>query len=108
MDWLAEDLAAHRYDLKHTMARILTSRAYQLPAVNVGETEEHFIFRGPAVRRLSAEQFSDAFMTLAGMNYPKADATLNRDLALQRGKLEVLPLTPKWTGYKLRGQRAGG
>jgi len=96
MDWLAEDLAAHRYDLKHTMARILTSRAYQLPAVNVGETEEHFIFRGPAVRRLSAEQFSDAIMTLAGMNYPKADAKLNRDLALQRGKLEVLPLTPKW------------
>ena len=96
MDWLAEDLAAHRYDLKHTMARILTSRAYQLPAVNVGETEEHFIFRGPAVRRLSAEQFSDAIMTLAGMSYPKADAKLNRDLALQRDKLEVLPLTPKW------------
>ncbi len=96
MDWLAEDLAAHRYDLKHTMARILTSRAYQLPAVNVGETEEHFVFRGPGVRRLSAEQFSDAIMTLAGINYPKADARLNRDLALQRGKLEVLPLTPKW------------
>ena len=96
MDWLAEDLAAHRYDLKHTMARILTSRAYQLPAVNVGETEDHFIFRGPGVRRLSAEQFSDAIMTLAGMNYPKADAKLNRDLALQRGQREVLPLTPKW------------
>ena len=28
MDWLAEDLAAHGYDLKHTMARILTSRPF--------------------------------------------------------------------------------
>ena len=96
MDWLAEDLAAHGYDLKHTMARILTSRAYQLPAVNVGETEEHFVFRGPAVRRLSAEEFSDAIRTLAAMNYPKADAKLNRDLALQQGRLAVLPLTPQW------------
>ena len=96
LDWLAEDLAAHGYDLKHTMARILTSRAYQLPAVNVGETEEHFVFRGPAVRRLSAEEFSDAIRTLAAMNYPKADAKLNRDLALQQGRLAVLPLTPQW------------
>ena len=96
MDWLAEDLAAHGYDLKHTMARILTSRAYQLPAVNVGETEEQFVFRGPAVRRLSAEEFSDAIRTLAAMNYPKADAKLNRDLALQQGRLVVLPLTPQW------------
>ena len=96
MDWLAEDLAAHGYDLKHTMARILTSRAYQLPAVNVGEAEEHFVFRGPAVRRLSAEQFSDAIRTLAGMSYPKADAKLNRDVALQRGRPAVLPLTPQW------------
>ena len=96
MDWLAEDLAAHRFDLKHTMARILTSRAYQLPAVSIGETEEHFVFRGPGVRRLSAEQFSDAIRTLAGLNYPKADAKLNRDVALQRVKPEPLPLQPKW------------
>src|SRR5215468_7893600 len=34
LDWLAEDLVAHGYDLKHTMAQILTSRAYQLAAVD--------------------------------------------------------------------------
>ena len=32
LDWLAEDLVAHNYDLKHTIELILTSRAYQLPA----------------------------------------------------------------------------
>ncbi len=96
MDWLAEDLVAHRFDLKHTMARILTSRAYQLPAVNIGEVEEHFVFRGPGVRRLAAEQFSDALMSLVGLNYGKTDAKVNREVALQRGKLETLPLAPKW------------
>ena len=96
MDWLAEDLVAHGFDLKHTMARILTSRAYQLPSVNVGEVEEHFVFRGPGVRRLAAEQFSDALMSLVGLNYGKTDAKVNRDVALQRGKPERLPLAPKW------------
>jgi mono/diheme cytochrome c family protein len=96
MDLLAEDFVAHGYDMKHLMARILTSRAYQLPAVNVGEKEERFVFRGPGVRRLGAEQFSDALMALAGMSYPKADAKLNRALALQRATLAPLPLTPKW------------
>ncbi len=96
LDWLAEDLVAHRYDLKHTIARILISRAYQLPAVDVHETEEHFIFRGPAVRRLSAEQFSDAIMAVSGLNYPKADAKLNREIALQRAPAESLPLQPRW------------
>ncbi len=96
MDWLAEDLVAHRYDVKHTIARILTSRAYQLPSVNIGESEENFVFRGPGIRRLNAEQFSDALMTLANLTYPKIDAKLNREVALQRARSEALPLTPKW------------
>src|SRR6185369_258995 len=35
--WLAEDFADHGYDLKHTMALIFNSRAYQLPAVSQDE-----------------------------------------------------------------------
>lgn len=96
MDWLAEDLVAHQFDLKHLMARILTSRAYQLPAVNIGEAEADYVFRGPGVKRLSAEQFSDALMTLTGMRYPKTDAKVNRGVALRRAKTESLPLTPRW------------
>ncbi|HEY6168074.1 MAG TPA: DUF1549 domain-containing protein, partial [Verrucomicrobiae bacterium] len=96
LDWLAEDLAAHAFDLKHTMARILSSRAYQQPAVNLGEKVEDYVFRGPAVRRLSAEQFTDAVMAVAGMNYPKADANLNRAAALGEVSSVKLPLEPKW------------
>jgi mono/diheme cytochrome c family protein len=96
MDWLAEDLVAHQYDLKQTMARILTSLAYQLPAVNIGETEENFVFRGPGIRRLNAEQFSDALMTIAGIDYGKADAKLNREVGLRHATAGNLPLEPKW------------
>ena len=95
LDWLAEDLVAHGHDLKHTMARILTSRAYQLPAVSLGETEENFRFRGPAVRRLNAEQFADAITTLTGQTLAKTDAKLNRHAALSPAA-EQLPLQPKW------------
>jgi len=71
LDWLAEDFAAHDYDVKFLIQRILTSRAYQLPAVNLGEqTEQNFVFHGPAVRRLSAEQFRDALTALTGIGYP--------------------------------------
>ena len=34
LDWLAADFVAHGYDVKHLIATILTSRAYQLPAVS--------------------------------------------------------------------------
>ena len=70
LDWLAEDLAAHNCDVKHLIRQILSSRAYQLPAVNLGEQQPpDFVFRGPAVRRLSAEQFRDALTRLTGAGY---------------------------------------
>ena len=68
LDWLAEDLVASKYDLKHTLELILTSRAYQLPTVESpreGDKSE-YVFRGPYTRRLSAEQFADAVSSLAG------------------------------------------
>jgi hypothetical protein len=67
LDWLAEDLVANGYDLKKTMARILTSRAYQLEAVDVPEQVEDFVFRGPAIRRMSAEQFADSLSAVTGV-----------------------------------------
>jgi hypothetical protein len=77
LDWLSEDLAAHHYDLKETLERIMTSRAYQLPAVDSGETQPtNYVFAGPAVRRLSAEEFRDALTSLTGVGYASADADI--------------------------------
>jgi len=59
LDWLAVDFAEHGYDLKHTMNLLLTSQAYQRPSVALDPDAEDFVFRGPVVRRMSAEQFLD-------------------------------------------------
>ncbi|MEX0612682.1 MAG: DUF1549 domain-containing protein [Pirellulales bacterium] len=70
LEWLAADLVEHRYDLKHTMRRIFTSRAYQLPSVDGSESAQQdfdFVFAGPVVRRMSAEQFLDAVSSLTGV-----------------------------------------
>ena len=67
LDWLAEDLVAHGWDLKRTIEVILTSRAYSLPSTEGPRDEkEAFIFKGPLTRRMTAEQFADAVSSLAG------------------------------------------
>jgi len=72
LDWLAEDLVANHYDVKHTIGLILTSAAYQLPAQDYGEAAKEYVFRGPSVRRMSAEEFRDALTSLTGVGYPTA------------------------------------
>ena len=67
LDWLAEDLVAHGYDLKHTMSVVLTSQAYSRQAVDVPERPEAYVFRGPAIRRLTAEQFVDGISAITGV-----------------------------------------
>lgn len=70
IDWLAEDFADHGYDVKHLIEVMLTSRAYQLPATPATEqVGSAYVFRGPQVRRLSAEQFRDAVGALTGVWY---------------------------------------
>jgi len=59
LDWLAVDFVEHGYDLKHTINLILTSNAYQRPSVALDEDATEYIFEGPVVRRMSAEQFLD-------------------------------------------------
>jgi mono/diheme cytochrome c family protein len=68
LDWLAVDLAkTNKWDVKRTMARILTSKAYQMPVVAVAEGgNQEFVFRGPVVKRLTAEEFVDALASVTG------------------------------------------
>jgi hypothetical protein len=74
LDWLAKDLVASGYDLKHTLEVMLTSRAWQMPAVDLGEgVSKDYVFGGPGVRRLSAEEFRDALGELTGVWHEKAE-----------------------------------
>jgi len=78
LDFLASDLADHGYDLKRTLRLMATSRAYQLPGVGLDRAfaaSESFVFRGPIVKRLSAEQFVDTVFALTS-TWPAPDAGL--------------------------------
>lgn len=63
LDWLAADFIDSNHDLKYLIKLIMTSEAYQLPTVKYAKQEDlrsAYQFKGPVLRRLSAEQFSDA------------------------------------------------
>ena len=95
LDWLAADLADNGYDLKHTIEQILTSQAYQLPAVPVGEqVATDFVFRGPVVRRLSGEQLLDALATVTGVWYAQPAAQI--DFSVADPRLSRWIVEPKW------------
>jgi cytochrome c553 len=67
LDWLASDFTAHGNDLKYLLREMLTSKPYQMPAtVSKEAPEKSFIFRGPFVRRLSAEEFADTVAMITG------------------------------------------
>src|SRR5258708_31633203 len=77
LDWLAQDFADHHYDVRFLIQRMLTSRAYQLPAVNLCEhTQAEFVFPGPAVCRPTARRFSHALTTVAGIGHHPPPARL--------------------------------
>lgn len=90
LDYLAIDLADHGYDLKRTLRLMATSQAYQLPGIGHSAAQEvasEFVFRGPFVKRASAEQFVDAVFELTKA-WPACDATLlKRDGRGQGGQL---------------------
>ena len=67
LDWLAADFVEHGYDLKALIDQIMASRAYQAPAVERNPRDEsEYVFRGPAVRRITAEEFADAISSITG------------------------------------------
>lgn len=83
LDWLAWDFAENGYKVKRTLALILKSRAYQLPSVQVASVDDlaknSFVFRGPVVRRMNAEQFADAVGRVASPLYAKREFAPGKD-----------------------------
>ncbi len=67
LDWLASDFVESHYDMKHLLAVILSSRTYQMPSVPAkSEGPKQYVFRGPEVRRVTAEEFADAIGSVTG------------------------------------------
>ncbi len=70
LDYLAMYLVDHGYDLKQLIEHVLSSRTYQSRPIVVKEDipVEEYVFRGPELKRMTAEQFLDAvwMVTRAG------------------------------------------
>jgi hypothetical protein len=67
LDWLASDFVESGYNLKHLIATIASSNTYQLAAVPGEATPpKNYAFRGPEVRRMTAEEFADAVASITG------------------------------------------
>ena len=79
LDALSSDFVDGGYDIKDLIRTIMTSRAYQMPSVprSVEPAARDYVFAGPEVRRLSAEEFADAVGAITGEwnVYPGRPAT---------------------------------
>jgi hypothetical protein len=95
LDWLASDFVANHYNIKHLIETIMMSRAYQLPAVARDSKEiKDYVFSGPEVRRLSAEEFSDSLRSITGewralASRGSRTATWSRDWRIVASPLSV-------------------
>jgi hypothetical protein len=68
LDALAAKFIDDGYDLKALMRLILTSNVYALPAVDPAEEDgDAYVFRGPAARRVTSEQYYDALSRVTGI-----------------------------------------
>ncbi len=103
LDWLASDFVDHGYDVKRLIATILTSRAYSMPAVpRTGEPPARgYVFAGPEVRRLTAEEFADAIGAITGewnTYTPRAPSTSSPSSTSTRPVSERPPSMPSTSG----------
>jgi hypothetical protein len=80
LDYLAIYLVDQNYDLKKLIEHVVTSRTYQSRHVVLSKepSADDYVFRGPEVKRMTAEQFMDAvwMLTRAGPTKPAAPATI--------------------------------
>jgi hypothetical protein len=76
LDYLGVYLADQKYDLKKLIEHVVTSRTYQSrPTVLKEEPSgDDYVFHGPQVRRMTAEQFMDAVWMLTKTAPAKAAA----------------------------------
>jgi hypothetical protein len=71
LDYLASYLVEKDYDLKAVLELIVSSQIYQSESVIVGDGLGSVEFRGPIMKRLTAEQFIDSVREVTG-SWPQA------------------------------------
>ena len=103
LDTLAGDFVEHGYDIQFLLHRIMTSRAYQARSVPVRAEEKDFVFRGPLLRRLTAEQYVDAISSITGEWRVLAPEVSGTGVYSREWRLKSSPLT-RSLGRPIRDQ----
>lgn len=84
LDALAIHLQDNKYDLKSVLLLIATSEAYQSECVvrdkAADSASDEFIYHGPIVRRMTAEQFLDGVWQITGSAPATFDAAVSREI----------------------------
>jgi hypothetical protein len=110
LDWLAADFVEHGYDLRHLITQITTSKAYQLPAVAraAEPAARGYVFAGPELRRLTAEQFADAIGSITGeWSISRLNIPAPLDRAAAAGAAGAAGPGARGTGAGAAGGRGG-
>jgi hypothetical protein len=96
LDYLANYLVDSGYDLKRLVAHIVASKAYQSQvATEDDDSASDFVFRGPSVKRMTAEQFVDAAWTITGLWPTKLVAPIYPGMAQAPKKKNAPAPTPE-------------
>jgi hypothetical protein len=108
LKWLARELVAHDYDLKHVARLILNSDAYQRVAdgVSTADSTQPRLFAAPLRRRMSAEQIVDSLFAAVGK--PLQSELLTMDPEVRRGVTSFFNLgspTRAWQFTSLSNDR---
>lgn len=84
LDWLADELVSHDYDMKHVLRLILQSNLYQREAIgdNAIDAAGQRYFAAPDRRRLSAEQIVDSLYHCTGTSMDVEELTFVHDGSL--------------------------
>ncbi|MGV3485179.1 MAG: DUF1553 domain-containing protein [Planctomycetaceae bacterium] len=81
LQWLADQLATHDYDLRHVLQQIMTSQTYQRQAIgrNQQAAAEQRFFNAPDPRRLAGEQIVDSLFAASGRQMDTGELTFVHD-----------------------------
>lgn len=83
LDYLANELITHDYDLKHVTRLILNSHTYQRKPVGreVLAEQDPYLFASPIVRQMTAEQLVDSLFVVAGKPFDAGPMNIDIDTA---------------------------
>ena len=79
LDYLAEELMANDYDLKHLCRLILNSHAYQRSVLTSGDPEAAELIVGHTRRRMTAEQIVDSLHLVTGRRIESEELNMDQD-----------------------------